>query len=71
MTTSRMHVCGNSLNERTELFLEKLALVIEQVDSNSSRIGAAINRSIEALAPISAKTGGQPRGAREMARPTI
>lgn len=71
MTTSRMHIRRNSINERTELFLEKLALVIEQVDNHSGRIGPAVNRAIEALAPIGAKTGGQPRGAREMARPTI
>ena len=33
MTTLRMQVSANSLIERTELFFEKLALVIEHVDS--------------------------------------
>lgn len=37
------------------LFLEKLAPAIEQVDSSSGRIGAAVNHAIEVLAPMIAK----------------
>lgn len=71
MTTSKMYVRGKSLNQRTDLLFEKLALAIEHVDSTSRRTGSAVNRAIEALSPISAKTGVQRRDAREMARPTI
>lgn len=41
--------------EGAVLFLEKLAPAIEQVDSSSGSIGAAVNRAIEALVPIIAK----------------
>lgn len=37
------------------LFLEKLAPAIEQVDSSSGRIGTAVHRAIETLAPLIAK----------------
>lgn len=41
--------------EGAVLFLEKLASAIEQVDSSSGGIASAVNRAIEALAPIIGK----------------
>ena len=41
--------------EGSVLFLEKLAPAIEQVDSSSGGIASAVNRAIEALAPIIGK----------------
>jgi hypothetical protein len=43
--------------EGAVLFLEKLAPAIEQVDCSSGGIGSAVNRTIETLVPIIAKTG--------------
>ena len=38
--------------EGAVLFLEKVSPSIEQVDSSSGAIGAAVNNAIDALAPI-------------------